>query len=167
MSQDYIPVATVTLGSAASSVTFSNIPTIYRDLILVSMVGQTVNTGHQMRVNSDTGSNYSFAQMFMDGATPQSNSGTLTYFTPFINSNPSDNLGSPTLGITEFLDYAQTDKHKAMLCTSAAITTGASPMVARSAFRWANTAAITSILIYPVTSTIGAGSTFNLYGITA
>jgi hypothetical protein len=165
----YIPVATVTVAVAAASVTFSSLPAAgtYRDLVLVSMVGQTLNTGHQMRVNADTGSNYPFVQMFGDGSSPTSNSGTLSYFTPFVNSNPSTNLGSPTLGITEFFDYAQTDKHKTIMCSSAAVTTGASPMVARSAFRWANTAAINSILIYAVTGTIGAGSTFNLYGIKA
>jgi hypothetical protein len=165
----YIPVANVTISVAVASVTFASLPAAgtYRDLILVSMVGQTLNTGHNMRVNSDSGSNYPFIQMFGDGSSPVANTGVLTYFTPFINSNPSTNLATPTLGMTEFLDYAQTDKQKNILCSSAAVTTGASPMVARSHFRWGNSSAITSILIYPVSGTIGAGSTFNLYGIKA
>jgi hypothetical protein len=163
MSQDYIPLATVTLATTSSSVTFSNIPATYRDLILVSSVIHTGAGGHQMRVNGDTGSNYPFVQMFGDGSAATSNSGTLSYFTPFTNSNPGTT--SPVLGISQFLDYSATDKHKTMLLTNSSEGTTASPMVTRIAARWANTAAITTIVCFPVSTTIAAGSTFNLYGI--
>jgi hypothetical protein len=162
----YTPLATVTLASGASSVTFSSIPATYRDLVLVSVVAQVNNTGHQMRANGDTGSNYSLVQMFGDGSTATSNSGTLAYFTPFVNNNPATNTGSPVMGMTQIMDYSATDKHKTILCTNSGLS-GLSPMVARSAFRWANTAAITTLVAFAVSGDIAAGSTFNLYGIAA
>ena len=101
--------------------------------------------------------------MFGDGSSPSSNSGTLSYFTPFTNSNPGTT--SPVLGITEFMDYSATDKHKTILMTNSSQATTASPMVGKIAARWANTAAINTILIYPVSTTMAAGSSFALYGI--
>jgi hypothetical protein len=159
----YTPLANITLGSSASSVTFSSIPATFRDLVLVSSVIHTGAGGNQMRVNGDTGSNYPFVQMLGDGSATTANSGTLSYFTPFTNSNPGTT--SPVLGITEFIDYSATDKHKTMLMTNSSHGTTQSPMVAKIAARWANTAAITTILIYPVSTTMAAGSTFALYGI--
>jgi hypothetical protein len=162
----YIPLSTITLGSAASSVTFGSIPQTYRDLVLVSNVIQVANTGHQMRVNGDTASNYSFVQMAGTGTGTFSNSGSsVNYFTPFYNSNPS--TSTTDLGITVFMDYSATDKHKTMLLTNSSNATTASPMVARSFASWANTAAINSIICFPVSGNLAVGASFSLYGIEA
>ena len=163
----YIPLQTITLGSSASSVTFASIPQTYRDLVLVSNVMQVANTNHRMGVNGDTALNYSFVQMFGDGTgSGTSNSGSsLDYFTPFINNNPS--TSTTDLGITVFMDYSATDKHKTMLMTNSSNATIVFPMVARSAARWASTAAIISIICYPVSGNLATGTTFSLYGIEA
>ena len=157
----------MTLGTTATSVTFSSIPATYRDLILVSSTAHTggVGGGQRMRLNGDTGSNYPFVQMFGDGSSAISNSGTLDYFTPFINSNPG--LSQTVLGITQVMDYSATDKHKTILLTNSSAATSQGPMVAKAAARWANTAAVTTILIYSVSTNIEAGSTFSLYGVIA
>jgi hypothetical protein len=52
----YTPLATVTLGTTAASVTFSSIPATYRDLIFVlSGLGGSANI--TLRYNGDSGSN--------------------------------------------------------------------------------------------------------------
>jgi hypothetical protein len=61
------------------------------------------------------------------------------------------------------MDYSATDKHKTVLVRSNAASTG----VEAIAQRWASTAAITSILVFPSTGSWAAGGTFSLYGIVA
>jgi hypothetical protein len=158
----YTPLATVTLGSSASSVTFSSIPATYRDLVIVlsgrSNGGGAFNTG--MRFNNDTGSNYSNVFMLGDGSSASSGSSTTTrQDISFYSSVQGDVIG-------HIMDYSATDKHKTSLVrynNQAAVT------VART-FRWANTSAITSINFYNGSAngeTFASGSTFSLYGVIA
>ena len=70
----YIPIATTTLSSTASSVTLSSIPATYTDIVIVCN-GQT-STGTfdtKLQVNSDTGSNYSSTRLEGSGSAASSN----------------------------------------------------------------------------------------------
>jgi hypothetical protein len=151
----YVPMATVTLGSSASSVTFSSIPATYRDLIVV--VDGTITSGAQvrMRFNSDSGSNYSFVKMAGDTGGAVSSSGTDT---SVIIGNFTGSFHLLTINI---MDYSATDKHKTVISRSNVLT------VATEAFanRWANTTAITSVQVNTSANTWAIGSTFSLYGI--
>jgi hypothetical protein len=162
----YTPLANVTLGSSASSVTFSSIPATYRDLILV--FEGSVNTGDRVvaiRFNSDSGSNYSRVQMAGTGSSTSSSplSGTATDF--YYQATASQQ----TNAVVQIMDYTATDKHKSMV--SRANTPAA--YVFANAHRWASTAAITSLQVFPATGSYGAngsfniGSTFSLYGVIA
>ena len=158
MSQDYLPLATVTLASSASSVTFSNIPATYRDLIFV--ISGTVVTGStdtQLRVNGDSGSNYSRVFMFGDGTNAASGTASLTGFLPWNGST------TQTVGIGQLMDYAATDKHKTLLSRQNTPNLG----VSAQAQRWANTAAITTLNFLGNGNSYAAGTTFSLYGIVA
>jgi len=155
----YTPLATVTLGSSASSVTFSNIPATYRDLIVV---GEFVPSGAfadmGLRFNSDGGTNYSFVEAAGNGSAAQSNSGSRAQAVMLYT------LGTNRWSfIAQIMDYSATDKHKTVLsrANSAAVVT------IMTANRWANTAAITSVTVRPDASTFASGSTFNLFGISA
>jgi hypothetical protein len=156
MTQTYRPLATVTLGSSASSITFSNIPATYRDLILVAST--TTSTGEDgIQVNNDTGSVYSTVQMRGNGSATGSVSFTDTLI------SPSTQIFVPT-GVlkqwsTQIMDYSATDKHKTFLTRFGS----AGQQVQAQANRWPNTAAITSIKV--MGATYSAGSTFALYGI--
>jgi hypothetical protein len=87
------------------------------------------------------------------------------------SSSTSWTLGTYSFGqnttaeskIFDFLDYSTTNKHKAILVRS----NNASVGVSNVAGRWANTAAITSIVIYPSSNSFNTGSTFTLYGVLA
>jgi hypothetical protein len=146
----YTPLATITLGSSASSVTFSSIPATYRDLILVALpLGDEAG----IRFNGDTGSNYTYVQMFGNGTSPFSDSGTLTslYVT-----------GPSVPAIAQIMDYSATDKHKTALNRR---NTASLTFVAAMANRWANTAAVNTMTIIALATTFTAGSRFDLYGI--
>jgi hypothetical protein len=163
MTATYRPLATVTLGSTTSSVTFSSIPATYRDLILV-LSGRTSSGGAMgvgMRFNSDTGSNYANVYMLGDGTSASSSFGS--------SDNRMDiGFFSGTQGdsTSQIMDYMATDKHKTTLNRYNITPTGT---VGR-AFRWANTAAVTSINVYNASANgevFAIGSTFNLYGVIA
>ena len=155
----YTPLATVTLGSSASSVTFSSIPATYRDLILVvSAPNTTTDTGIRTRFNGDTGSNYTVVSMRGTGSITQSTSGTNTF------ANIVDSfVSSGYIGIGQIMDYSATDKHKTILVRKGA----AFEDVGALANRWANTEAITTIELSPNLNQFAIGSTFNLFGVIA
>ena len=68
----YTPIASVTLSSAQSSVTFSGIPQTYTDLVLVSNAVLSSSVGFGIYFNGDTGSNYSFTYLYGDGSSAAS-----------------------------------------------------------------------------------------------
>jgi len=72
MASAMVALATTTLGSAASSITFGSIPATYRDLrIVVSVRSDSVNSPYaqcRLQFNADTGSNYPTVEMTGDGS---------------------------------------------------------------------------------------------------
>jgi hypothetical protein len=153
----YVPLGTITLGSTASSVTFSSIPSTYRDLVLVHIGATSAEDQIRIRFNSDTGSNYSFVQMGGDSGGAFSTSGTLdgarvSFGSTGINST-----------IVQIMDYSASDKHTTLLSRA---NKGAGDVRAHAA-RWANTAVVTTVSFYPITGTFSSGSTFSLFGIVA
>jgi hypothetical protein len=158
--QTYKPLATVTLASSASSVTFSNIPATYRDLILVLSGSASSGTNVQIRFNGDSANNYAYVAMFGNGSTTSSfTEGGISAITQLgLTTGISNN-------IVQVMDYSATDKHKTALLRS----NGASSFVQATAGRWASTSAITSMALAPVTGgvTFNSGTTFNLFGVIA
>jgi hypothetical protein len=160
----YTALATVTLGSSASSVTFSSIPATYRDLVLVSSTFQ-VNASDQFshyRVNGDSGSNYNLVYMDTYGGGPTSGS-SINQTNALTEYHQNVSSTTPVTTIIQFMDYSATDKHKTQLHRFGA----ASPTVGAYATRWASTAAINSIAITATSGNYQTGSTFALYGVIA
>jgi hypothetical protein len=160
----YTPLATVTLGSSASSVTFSSIPTTYRDLILVIAGGVTVSaTNIRLTINSDTtDSNYSWVQMSGTGSSTISNTpgpSEQRYINYYGYAENDLNMNI----LVNLFDYSATDKHKTYLSRSNQADNG----VTAVASRWANTSAVTSLQVSPYGGSLATGSTFSLYGVIA
>jgi len=153
----YIPLQTITLGSAASSVTFASIPQTYRDLVFVFNGSFTAIANSFWQANGDTASNYSYVQMWGTG----SGSGVSNSAGPVDGGLAGANYTGRGTNIVQFMDYSATDKHK----TAMTRNNDAGGVVGAVASRWANTAAITSIRIYG--PTFVSGSTFSLYAIEA
>lgn len=148
----WVPLATTTLSSSAASITFGSISGGYRDLMLTFTGTSTASVNGNLYFNADTTSgNYSFVRMYGTGSATASNTG---------NDIPYDFYTNPTMVQIQIMDYSATNKQKTALTRwdTAANITGA------TAYRWANTAAITSILIDPSTASFNAGCTFSLWG---
>jgi hypothetical protein len=160
----YTPLATVTLSSSASSVTFSNIPSSYRDLIVVVTGTNSANAFITLRLNGDTGSNYSM--VWMQGSGLGSSSNSVTSQVEIITS--ANNVGTALkTALINIMDYSATDKHKTLLATTNG-ENGGTRLTAGLVARWANTSAINSVRVYDGNgSSYLAGSTFNLYGVLA
>jgi len=160
MTDTYRPLATVTLGASASSVTFSSIPATYRDLILIVDGAASTSTNFDVRFNSDTGNNYNYVRMIglSTGASSSAESNVSSFTQLSLSTSISNN-------IAQIMDYSATDKHKTILVRS----NGASGYVVGVAGRWANTAAITSISLAPNIggATFNTGTVFSLYGVIA
>jgi hypothetical protein len=160
----YTPIATTTLSSAQSSVTFSSISGSYTDLVLVMSPWLTSGADNsKITVNSDTGTNYSRTNLYGDGSSAGSGRGTSeSAFYPDRSAYPNTTAGANTV-IVSFMNYSNTTTYKTFLARANNTSYGTSAQVGL----WRNTSAITSITITHATSTYASGSTFSLYGITA
>jgi hypothetical protein len=160
-------LATLTLGSAQSTVTFSSIPATYRDLRLVIVADMTSGAEQmRMRLNSDsTYSNYSGVGMAGTGSSALSAtwSGSAGYGEGSRIQYQAFQQASTSAVQTEIniLDYSATDKHKTTLVRASKPAGGVDAI----ASRWASTSAVTSILLDMFSGSFTAGSTFSLYGI--
>jgi hypothetical protein len=157
----YTPLATVTLGTAAASVTFSSIPATYRDLILV-VEGTTVGTGGaRLRLNNNSGSNYRYVLMYAlaSGGPVSAAAGGQTLMFPTTSETTA---GERFFYAAQILDYATTNKHKTVLFRDHEKN---ATVIGSSAQIWTSTDAVTELNLFLNTSTYATGSTFNLYGV--
>jgi hypothetical protein len=153
----YVPLATVTLASTSSTVSFSNIPTTYQDIVLVLDVVANTAVDMYWRANGDNSSSYNRVQATAFSSGPVSNGvfNTTEASAGFWYSNRAINT-------TQIIDYSATDKHKTSITRSSSPTDA----VGMWASRWANNSPITSLSIFASGNYL-AGSVFSLYGILA
>lgn len=155
----YTPIATTTLGSNATSYTFSSIPSTYTDLIIVANHTSSVGVGWFARFNGDNATNYSMTYVGGNGSAAESVRETNATCTRVGNAYP-------TLGTTiiQIQNYSNTTTYK----TQISRTNNSSNFVAATVGLWRSTAAINSVtLLTNTTDTFQTGSTFTLYGIQA
>ena len=169
MTATYDCIATQTLGSNASSVTFSSIPGTYTDLVLIAWTKPYSGSegALRLRINSDTGSNYSNTVLTSDGSTVSSANYANGTNIALTTGNSLNNPRQPVY-ITNIMNYANTTTFKTCL-TRTSDGTSASPGGYVDAWvgLWRSTSAITTLTYSTTYFDIGAGSTFTLYGIKA
>ncbi len=156
----YTPIATTTLGSAATSVTFSSISGAYTDLIVISSISITAGADDlRMQLNSDTATNYSDTILKGNGTSATSRRNTSgTGFYISWDGNLSTTISTY---INHIMNYSNTSTYKTVLSRSNG-TSGLDAVVSL----WRSTAAINTVKIYSA-SNFAIGSTFTLYGIAA
>ena len=157
----YEAIATTTLGSTASSVTFSSIPATYTDLVLVSAPIGNGDAQVNMTFNNDTSAFYSDTIIAGNGS-------TVTAYRAIQGASiPLDYFFSVTTagGITTInvMNYANTTTYKTALIRSGVASKSAMAVVGL----WPFTSAINRIDLTATSSTFAAGSVFSLYGIKA
>jgi hypothetical protein len=114
------------------------------------------NSDLYLRLNGDTGNNYSNVQMKGTGASASS---TGTSGDSFMSAGPSFGTGA-TNYIIQVMDYSATNKHKSLLTRG----NNAGVAVAATVSRYASTSAVTSFTFFPGGG-FTAGSTFRRLGV--
>ena len=162
----YTPIATTTLGTAVSNITFSSISGSYTDLVLIVSTAMTSSgTGDlSLQFNSDTGSNYSATALSGNGSSVLSNRYTnetqvrCTYY---------GYLDTP-IGtyIINLQNYSNSTTYKTLISRANNTGNGTNSSVGL----WRSTSAITAIKVMATggnATNFIVGSTFSLYGISA
>jgi len=158
----YTPLANITLGSAAQTITFSSIPNTYRDLIFVFQGAANASVSGQIRFNGNTATNYNFQRMTGDGSAASAASRTAQTAGAF-SQNALATTTSALHSAINIFDYATTDKHKTFLARANNAANGTEAI----AGRWASNNAITSVQLISNSSTWAVGTTVALYGVIA
>ena len=154
----HTPIATQTLGSAASSVTFSSIPQGYTDLVLVIAGNNSSSTySPYIQFNGDTTTNYSITNLYGDGSSAVSNrsSNTATAYFGSLGATQGN-------AIVQIQNYSNSTTNKSALIR----INDAGFRVYANVMLWRSTAAITSLTVFNESpGTFASGTTFSLYGI--
>lgn len=155
----YDCIATTTLSTNQSSVTFSSISGSYTDLVYV-IYNKSGGTNSSIRFNGDGGSNYSLTQIYTDGSTAASLKSTnATYAIGGV-------LGIDSTLVGNIMNYSNTTTNKNIIARGG---TGSGTYLDLCVSLWRSTSAITSVTFYQDSggATWASGSTFALYGIKA
>jgi hypothetical protein len=173
---DFYQIATTTLGSATSTVTFSSIPADYTHLQIRASY-QTSRVTYPLdkifiRFNSDSGSNYSCHNLKGDGDSASAGAENSTQIVDADSSSTTAASGGLVFGplIMNILDYANTNKYKTILMLKGFDTNGTvsgyGGRVGLISGNWRSTSAITSITFtVDNAANYSANSKFSLYGI--
>jgi hypothetical protein len=153
----YEPIATTTVGTATSTVTFSSIPGTYTDLVVVISGTSSILTGIGTQFNGDTGTNYSRVLIQGNGTTASSSVETSQTFGTW---GLLDTVGGNS--VYNIMNYANATTYKTII-SRANVVNGA--LVRGHTGLWRSTAAITSITF--MYSTFSTGTTLSIYGIAA
>jgi hypothetical protein len=166
----YFSIATVNVGSGgASTISFTSIPSTYTHLQIRAIARTNAVSGGDdnavLKINNDTGANYSFHQMYGTG----SGVGATGYASqnPQValsatNSNAAANLFG--VGIMDILDYSNNNKYKTVRMLTGQDTNGGGVIIFRS-LGWYNSSAITQLDLIGQNGSFVQYSSFALYGV--
>jgi hypothetical protein len=159
MSSTYNVIASTTLGSNASTVTFSAITGTYTDLVLIGNSTSNALGAVYLYFNGTTGTtNYSTTVVSGNGSSGSSFQGSdadMTLCSVVDTVRSSFN--------TSIMNYSNTNMFKTQLSRGGVTTFATRAFVGL----WRSTSAITSISIYNGGGVFLSGSTFSIYGIKA
>lgn len=167
----YDSIATTTLSTSASSVSFTSIPSGYTHLqvraIARSTTGGTAQDEIQLTVNSDTGSNYAYHFIYGNGSSAVASNGTSqTYIRSAFAPRASATANSFGGLVIDILDYGNTSKNKTIRSLSGGDLNDSNGLIALCSGVWMSTSAITSITFKPESgNSFPQYSQFALYGI--
>ena len=140
---DYESIQTYTVGAGGqASVTFSSIPSTYTHLQIRSIAKGS--GGMSIRLNGDTGSNYTRHFLYGDGSSPASGADTAQTASAIGASSINANIFAGC--VIDILDYKSTNKYKTMRSLGGKDYNG-SGSIALASGLWLSTSSITSITI--------------------
>ena len=167
---DYQSISTVTVGAGGSAtVTFSSIPSTYQHLqvrALARCATATVVRNITLRINSDTGANYTTHYLYGDGASALATADiSAAYMYAGIAAGASANASVFGANVMDILDYANTSKNTTLRNLRGVDNNGSGTVYLVSGL-WNNTAAVSTLtLAVEGGANFSEYSSFALYGI--
>jgi hypothetical protein len=155
----YVALDKITVtGSSTASITFSNIPQTYTDLVLIARGSAGSGANCYIRFNGDTTNNYSATYMSGNGTSTESGRNTSSsggYIGAFYGNS---------MCITHVMNYTNTTTYKTFLSRQG----DAAQFTRAYVDLWrATPQAITSLTMFGAEQNFDVGTTFSLYGIKA
>lgn len=161
MANTFVKIQTVTAGSAVASIDFTSIPQTYTDLYLVHSVRATV-ADYDAGISINGSSANMTARWFQgSGTTATSSSGA---FNIFLMNSSASTASVFSNGIQYFPNY-RAATFKAWSSDSVAENNAASGYQRMAGNLWSQTAAITSLSLFPSSGSFVQYSSATLYGI--
>ena len=158
----YESIATVTVGTAQSTIEFTSIPSTYTHLQIRGFGRSTADTQLDVNFNSDTNNVYSYHSLLGYGSgTEASGSANFSKIVMEAMTNTANVFAGY---IIDILDYANTNKFKTTRNLAGFDTNGGGRLSINSG-NWRSTNAITSITLTARSTTFAQYSQFALYGI--
>lgn len=165
MAATYEPIATTTLGSATSTITFTGIASSWTDLRVVIVWKAALGSPDLiMKLNNDSGNNYSETNLWGNGTSAYSvgyTNRTSILLEP--GSTTITNATTPTMATVDIFNYAGSTYKSSLISMSGDLNgSGASGIKVNL---WRDTSAINRIDIGFSSSNMATGTTATIYGI--
>jgi hypothetical protein len=161
----YEPIATTTLGTAATTISFTSIPSTYTDLRVVYVIRSTSTPDFpKIYFNNDTATNYSNTRCFGNGSAASSTTQTSVAGITYMSIPTSTATNEFNLVTLDVFSYAGST-NKTSISRASADKNG-SGVTDAGVSLWRSTAAINRVDIVG-TFNFAIGTTATLYGIKA
>lgn len=158
-----VAIATTTLGSATSTITFSSIPATYTDLRLVLVARASVdNSSVAFRLNNDSSTVYSLTSIYGNGSSAVS-SRSDGQSRGFLQAWNGMMTATTTAYFADIFSYTGST-FKTVLATGNEDVNGAGS-ISSVVNLWRNTAAVNRLDLIAVGANFSIGTTATLYGI--
>jgi len=163
MPATYEPIATTTLSTAASTITFSSIPATYTDLRLVLVIKPTASCAVYVKLNNNSAVTYSFTQIAGNGTSATSSRGSDS--AGFVlGANIAFQDTEMQMGTVDIFSYAGSTNKTAL--SSFISDLNGSGNVGYNVSLFPSTTAVSRLdLINQASTTFATGTTATLYGI--
>lgn len=161
----YTQIAWTSLASAASSITFSSIPSTYTDLrVVFAGTSASLTPSVKLQFNSDTTGNYSYRYLSGNGtgASSSSSQNSGSIFLALVTGLSTTISTMLTIDIFSYAGSA----YKTVL-SSGAFDLNGSGTVESFVGLWRSTSAINTVSLTGTNANFAAGTTAALYGIKA
>ena len=163
-------LATRTLASESASITFTNISSSFKDLVLITSHKAAVASPSQfpaIQFNGNTSNLYGNIYLYGGDVTQSpvySSFGAIRDYFAIGITRSAVNPRHSNVSITQIFDYKDTDKWKSIICET---NDTAQNFYGITAGMFQSTNAINSITVKHDTGNLGAGTTVTLLGVSA
>lgn len=168
MANTYQLIASNTLTTTATSISFSAIPTTFTDLVVRAVVRSDFAGSGQLQVRiklNSTSSGYSHTRITGNGTTAASARFSSGVHIELFQNNSAGDTANTFTPIEIYIPSYQASQNKPISIFDAHETNATTAYIEANASLWSNTAVISTITLATNIGNFVSGSSFFLYGI--